>query len=184
MEADKVYKEFVELAKFYLLELDYYGRYQFTLHPVADKWSMGQLYDALIHGISSYHLKNINDCLDGVNGEAAGKKNFSGKLALNFKKYPFKVKGKDFLDYTPKQPESPDKIKDDLYKFLKVMNKTASRIDEVKKLDYTVKHPNLGMLNALEWFRLINFYYKEQLKLKKLLDPKVRSFSKELASEN
>lgn len=184
MEAEKAYKEFVEKAKYYLLEVDYYGRYQFTLHPVANKVSVGQLYDLLIHGVSAYHLKHIGDCLARRNGEMNGKKTFAGNLLLKFPKLGIRLKGHDFIDYTPNQPEGPHKIKDDLYKFLKTMNKVAKDIDAAGTLNYTTRHPYLGMLNALEWYRLITMHYKHYVQLKRKLDPKVRSFSKELASED
>lgn len=184
MEAENTYKSFVGKAKFYLLELDFYGRYQYTLHPIPGKWSMGQLYDLLIHGTSAYHLKQIEDCLAKRNGQENGKKTFGGKMLFGYNKiYPFRIKGVNFVDYEPVQPDSPDKSKDDLYKFFKVMKRVATQIDEAGNLTYTTRHPNLGMLNALEWYKLIDFYFKNQLKLKKALDPKVRSITKELAIE-
>lgn len=184
MEAEKVYKSFVEKAKFYLLELDFYGKYQFTLHPMPGKWSMGQLYDLLIHGITAYHLKQIEDCLAKRNGQENGKKTFAAKMLFGYKKlYPFRIKGVNYVDYEPVQPDSPDKSKDDLYKFFKVMKRVSTQIDEARDFTYTTKHPHLGMLNALEWYKLIDIYYKNQLKLKKTLDPKVRSHTKELALE-
>ena len=104
-------------------------------------------------------------------------------MVFQFKKFLFQVKGLNTAEYSPTQPDSPAKIKDDLYKFLKVMNRTAKEIDEAKSLNYKTPHPSLGMLNALEWFQLIEIHYRHHLKLKKKLDPFIRSHSKELASE-
>lgn len=183
MQAEKIYKSFVETAKFYLKELDYYGKYQFQKHPLEGQWSIGQLYDHLIHGTHQFHLEQVKNCLEEKNGQIGGKKNFKGKLVFKFNKFIIKVKGLNGPEYKPSQPESPAKIKDDLYKFLKVMNKTAREIDEVKTLNYTTSHPTLGMLNALEWFQLIEIHFRHHLKYKKKIDPLVRSHSKELATE-
>lgn len=184
MQAEQIYKSFVEKAKYYLKELDFYGKFQFELHPVKDELSVGQLYDLLIHGTTAYHLKNISDCLKGINGQTDGKKNWKGRIAFNrWKKFPFPFKKGLTLMYKPRQPESPTKIKDDLYKFLKVMNRVAKEIDEAQFLNYKTQHPSLGYLNALEWYSLIDYYFKHYIKLKKKLDPTTRSATKELALE-
>jgi hypothetical protein len=183
MQAEKIYKSFVEKAKYYLKELDFYGTFQFAQHPIERKWSIGQLYDLLIHGTTAFHLSQIKNCLEKINGEEGGKKTFKGRLVFQFHTFPFKVNWFTPEIYEPKQPESPTKIKDDLYKFLKVMNRVAKEIDVAGPLTYKTCHPVLGMLNALEWYQLIDIHYKYQKKLKKKIDPYVRSHSKELAVE-
>jgi hypothetical protein len=183
MDAEKVYKSFVEKAKYYLKDLDYYGRFQFSKHPLEGKWSIGQLYDHLIHGTSQFHLKEVRNCIEKKNGQAGGKKTWKGTIVFKLKSFPFKVKGLNSEGYKPTQPDSPEKVKDELYKFLKVMNRTAKELESAAPYEYKTKHPTLGMLNALEWFELIDIHYGYHKKLKKALDPYVRSHSKELASE-
>lgn len=183
MQAEQVYKSFVEKAKYYLKELDYYGKAQFQMKPLKGEWSIGQLYDHLLNGTYTFHLAEVRNCLDRTGGSTGGKKKFKGKLVFKFKKLLFKVKGINQNGYVPAQPDNPRKVQDDLYRFLKFMNRTAKEIDSAPDLTYKTKHPDLGMLNALEWYMLIDFHFKHHLKLKKKLDPHVRSLTKELASE-
>jgi len=183
IQAEQIYKSFIEKAKYYLRELDFYGKFQFSQHPLDGLWSMGQLYDLLIQGTTSFHLREVQNCIERKNGEVGGKKTFKGKVVFKFNTIPFKIKWFTAETYLPQEVESPWKTKDDLYKFLKVMSRVAKEIDAAGTFDYKTKHPVLGMLNALEWFQLIDIHYKCQKKLKKKLDPFVRSHSKELASE-
>lgn len=183
MQAEKIYRSFVEKAKYYLKELDFYGKAQFRKKPIKDEWSMGQLYDYLLNGTYSFHLKEVRNCLDKREGETGGKKTFKGKMLFKFNKFFFKIKGLNKKDYSTDQPDDPKKIQDDLYRFLKFMSRTANEIDSAPDLTYKTRHPDLGMLNALEWYKLIDFNFQYNLKRKKKLDPHVRSLTKELASE-
>lgn len=183
MQAEEIYKSFVEKAKYYLKELDYYGKYQFSTHPIEGKWSMGELYDHLIHGTTKYHLEEVRNCLEKKNGQEGGKMTWKGKVVFKLKFFPFKVIGLNNASYKPDQPESPFRMKDDVYRFFKVMNRTAKSIDAAGVLNYKTKHPTLGMLNAAEWFQLIDIHFGHHKKFKKKLDPFVKSKSKELAIE-
>ena len=87
---------------------------------------------------------------------------------------PVKIKG---IGQEPVQPESPMKVKDSFYRFFKVMQKTAKEID-ASNLKYKTLHPTLGMLNALEWFKLIDMHFKHHLRQKARFDKHIRSIYK------
>jgi hypothetical protein len=180
MQAEKIYKKFLELAKYYLKELDYYGKNQFRYKPSEAQWSLGQLYDHLINGTYAFHLKEIENCLDCKNGSEKGEKRFKGKLIFFLNGFPkIKIKGLPASEYSPSQPESPAKMKDEVYRFIKAMQKVSKDIDQAGNLTYKTEHPSLGMLNALEWYMIIEMHFRHHLKQKTKLDEVVRSYSKE-----
>lgn len=178
-KADKVYREFVVIAKYLLKELDYYGVNQFKQKPAETEWSIGQIYDHLISGTLNFHLREIKNCLDRNSGSIKGSKTFRGNMFFMMGKYPpVKFKGMSKSNYEPAQPTNTIQVKDDLYKFIKIMNQTAREIDNAN-LDYKTINPSLGMLNALEWYKLIGMHFKHHLRQKHKLDKQVRSYTKE-----
>jgi hypothetical protein len=180
MEAEKAYKKFLELAKYYMKELDFYGKNQFKYKLSDNQWSLGQLYDHLINGTYSFHLKEIENCLNKKNGKEGGNKKFKGKLIFFLNGFPkIKIKGLPSEKYTPTQPESPVKMKDELYRFIKMMQKISKDIDHSNNLKYKTLHPSFGMLNALEWYLIIEMHFRHHLKQKTKLDEVVRSYTKE-----
>jgi hypothetical protein len=180
MQAEKVYKKFLDTAKYYLKELDFYGKNQFKYKPSEKEWSIGQVYDHLINGTHAYHLKQVANCLAKTGGSDKGDKKFKGKILFLLKGFPsIRIKGVAANEYHPSQPESTVIMKDQLYRFVKVMNQTAKDIDAAGILTYKVAHPSLGMLNADEWFMLIEMHFRHHLKQKARLDEIVRSYKKE-----
>jgi hypothetical protein len=180
MQAEKVYKQFLNTAKYYLKELDFYGKNQFKYHPTEKDWSIGQVYDHLINGTYDYHLKKIENCLQKKGGAEGGKKKFKGKILFLLKGFPnIRIKGVPATTYVPMQPKSPLKVKDELYRFIKVMQKTAKDIDAAGELIYKVPHPSLGMMSAEEWYKLIEMHFRHHLKQKARLDEIVRGYNQE-----
>jgi len=183
MQAEKVYKKFLDTAKYYLKELDFYGKNQFKYKSTENDWSIGQIYDHLISGTCAYHLKQIENCLQKKGGSEKGKKKFKGTILFFLKSFPnMRIKGVPATIYTPEQPESPVKVKDELYKFIKVMQQTAKDIDAAGQLKYKLSHPSLGMMNAEEWYMLIEMHFRHHLKQKSRLDEIIRSYKHEESS--
>ncbi|MFN6945906.1 MAG: DinB family protein [Cytophagaceae bacterium] len=177
--AEKIYKEFVETAKYLLKELDYYGINQFKQKESENEWSIGQLYDHLIFGTQNFHVREIRNCLEKKNGATKGGKKVKGMWFFMTGSFPpFKFKGKNATNYEPAQPGNPVQIKDDLFRFIKLMNQLAKEIDK-SDLSFKTENPSLGMLNALEWYKLIEMHFRHHLKQKHRLDEKVRSYKKE-----
>jgi hypothetical protein len=180
MQAEKVYKKFLDTAKYYLKELDFYGKNQFKYKPTEQDWSIGQLYDHLINGTYAYHLKQIENCLQKEGGAEKGEKKFKGKMLFFLKSFPnMRIKGVPATAYTPTQPESPVKVKDELYRFIKVMQQASKNIDAAAGSQYKVLHPSLGMMSAEEWYMLIEMHFRHHLKQKSRLDEIVRSYKQE-----
>lgn len=182
-EAERIYKSFLANAKYWISELDYYGPNQFKQKVTETDWTIGQLYDHLTSGTYQYHLQQIQNCLLGVHGATEGKKTWKGKLIFFLGKYPpMKIKANQNNKYYPSQPESPIKMKDDFYKFMKVMQKTAKEVETGRK-DYKTQHPVFGMLNVIEWYKLIEMHFRHHLIQKKRLDKTLRSTYKATPGE-
>ncbi|HXA01208.1 MAG TPA: DUF1569 domain-containing protein, partial [Cytophagaceae bacterium] len=156
------------------------GKNQFKYKPTEKDWSLGQLYDHLINGTHAYHLKQIENCLQKKGGSEKGSKKLKGKILFFLKSFPnMRIKGIPTTLYTPAQPESPLKVKDELYRFIKVMHQAAKDIDAAGLLKYKVPHPSLGMMNAEEWYMVIEMHFRHHLKQKTRLDEIVRSYNRE-----
>jgi hypothetical protein len=182
-EAEKIYKAFLITAKYWISELDYYGPNQFKEKINDSEWTIGQLYNHLIYNTYNFHLRQIEHCLLHVHGAEKGKKNIRGRFLFFLKRFPFwKIKGERGLETIPDQPENPVKAKDEFYKFMKVVQKTAKRLESAT-MDYKTPHPDFGMLNALEWLRLLEMHFRHHIRQKKRLDVTLRSTYKAVSGE-
>ena len=181
MKAEKIYqKEFLPEGKYWLKELDYYGPTQFKRQTDASVWTIGQVYSHVISISEKGGFVAIKNCLDKTGGSEKGGKNFWGHLFflsggfLPFKRY------KTFKSFEhPEQPKNLLVAKDMMYAFIKEMQKLATEIDKSANLNYKVKHPRFGMLNALEWYEFIIIHHKHHLKQKKSIDKVLREFKKD-----
>ena len=175
MKAEELYNKFLPFGKHLLQELDHYGEKQFKRRIEESDWSIGEWYDFMLNGTYQFHLKNIKNCLEYKFGRAVGKKRFAGNLTFALGKYPpYKIK--TYSTYVPVQPEDIPKTRDLFFKFLKDMHKIAKDIDAKGKQDYKTMHPSLGMLDALEWYQLIDIHFRHYAKKKLLIDQVIRSF--------
>ncbi|HSZ24390.1 MAG TPA: hypothetical protein VK766_01665 [Cytophagaceae bacterium] len=178
MRAEKIYQnKFLPVAKYLLKELEYYGENQFKRKTPVSDWTIGQLYHHLIQGSYDFHLKAIRDCLENKNDKQKGGKSFLGYYVFAFGSYPL-TKQKGFTN-PPVQIESPAKAKDMMFGFLKEMQKLANEIDKRGDSTFKVKHEKLGMLSALEWYKLVVLHQKHHLKQKYKIDKVLRTFVKE-----
>lgn len=174
MKAETVYNQFLKTAKYLLKELDFYGENQFRQRISENHWTIGELYDYLVNSTLNFYIPQINSCLDSKTGNGEGKKLTKGKFVLWYGRIPAIMKYGDLTNYKPQQPESPEKMKDHIYRFIKVMSKTAQDID-ASDMKCKVLHPEFGMLNALEWYRLIEMNFRHMLKKKDEIDKVLRN---------
>lgn len=173
MSAEKVYQGFLEVSKYWLKELDYYGKNQFKTRLNEQGWTIGQLYHHLLNYTREYHFKPIETILMGRGEEIKKGKTFHGFWVFQLNKYlPFKYKSNPVLE--PAQPIATEKVKDDFYRFLKVMYRLAKEIDK-NNPTAKVQHPKFGYLTAMEWYQLIDMHFRHHIRQKKKLDKLVRS---------
>ncbi len=177
MSAENTYKALLPLSKYWLKELDYYGNNQFKKKVSNSSWTIGQLYDHLLTYSQQVHLKAIQKCIASKEESVKEPKTFKGFVVFAYGGYlPLKYKSAPYIE--PTQPLSTEKIKDDFYRFLKIVYKVAKEID-YKKPTKKVKHPTFGYLTAEEWFRLMEMHFRHHVRQKKTLDKEVRSSVRE-----
>lgn len=178
MSAEDTYKKLLPLSKYWLKELDYYGANQFKKKVNSTSWTIGQIYDHILVYSLEVHVKAIQECLQAKNESTKKtRKSFRGSIVFAWGGYlPIKYKSNPYKE--PSQPLSAEKVKDDFYRFLKVIYKVAKEID-YKKSNNKVKHPSFGYLTAEEWFQLIEMHITHHVRQKKKLDKEVRSNFKE-----
>ncbi|MBX9851597.1 MAG: hypothetical protein K2X86_07535 [Cytophagaceae bacterium] len=175
MKAEKVYNRFLKTAKYLLKELDYYGENQFR-QKIENQWTIGEFYDYLLSTTTNYYIPQVKKSLDTKTGNEEGKKKTKGKIIFWYQRYPAIFKYKDVVNYKPVQPESAEKVKDNFYRFIKIMNRTAEDIDKSSSAS-KAEHEDFGMLTALEWYQLIEMNFRHQLKIKHEIDRVIRNVS-------
>jgi hypothetical protein len=182
MSAENTYKQLLPLVKYWLKELDFYGKNQFKKKRNEKSWSIGQIYDHLLVYSEDVNIKNIQLCMSSKEDLAKESKSIKGFFFFMFGGYlPFKYKSNPYVE--PQQPLSTEKVKDDFYRFLKLVYKVAKDIDYKKPVN-KAKHPTLGYLTAEEWYKLIEMHFRHHLKQKKKIDKDVRSNFKEPSGED
>ena len=165
-----LYKEsFEALGKSWLLDLNNYNEVPFKRKTSKVRWSLGEIYEHL-GLITNHHVQQIESCFSS---SSEGKKSWSGKLvfikgsASNGKLMKF-----NSSMFIPSQPEEIKDARDTMYRVLKAMEEWGRKItDENPK--GKIEHPVLGMLSALEWYKLIvmqfEYHYKNKEKIHQLL---------------
>jgi len=169
----QVYSSFLPEAKKWVEELDYYSKSQFKRIPEGCQISIGEVYDSLIQVSYHFFMKNALDCAYGRGTTAQGGKTFKG-WALYSAKGLFYIKPTLGHGYDAKAPESALVVKDEMYKFLKLIYKVAQEIDK-KNSQEKLAHPVFGYLTAQEWLALVPMHFIAMKKVKSKIDKSVRS---------
>ena len=105
------FETYIQIAGLWESELEKYSDVQFAMKPFPESWSIGQVYEHLVMGTLNYHVKQFERCL--VNDENRREnKTFQGKLIYIIHAFPpIRINVPSSPTYTPKQPESKEKIK-------------------------------------------------------------------------
>lgn len=168
----KLYSVFLPQARHWVEELDYYSKSQFRRVPEGCKMSIGQVYDSLIQVSYHFFMKNALDCAYSRNTGQGGK-TLKGWLYFKFPLLAFSKSNQGY-EYVPISPDSAVVVKDEMYKFLKMIYKVAQEIDN-KKSTEKLLHPVFGYLTAEEWLSLTIDFFTDMKKEKKKIDKSVRS---------
>ncbi|MCR8642828.1 DinB family protein [Paenibacillus sp. N1-5-1-14] len=157
--------QFEETLNHYLQELDKYSLEQLTKVVDEEEWSLGQMYLHLINSANNMQLRNAEECLE-QSGNAAL---FTGEQSEGWQTMqkiggfpPIAIKVPASPMHTPPQPESKEQIVQGLNTVLVRMKEVAAKLDGAD-LSYTVAHPRLGPLHALDWFNILEMHYRHHL---------------------
>lgn len=157
----------------YLIELESLDMEQLNKNPNEEEWSIGQMYMHLIQSAQFMHLHNVDQCLAGSEAtvDATEEKTERGKGAFELGSFPpLRIRVPASPQYTPKQPESKEQLKEGLLGIVERMKRTEPAVSKVSESRKTL-HPGFGALNASEWFLLIEMHYRHHLlQLERLKD--------------
>lgn len=164
-----LFYQFEKTARFWLVSLNDYTEEQFARQPEG-QWSIGQVYFHLVVGTERFHLRACRKCLEHRGEIVEGGKTLPGKIVFLLGSFPpAKIHVPPSEDYTPKPPQSRAEMREGLLRLIEMMRALAPQIDHAPPVQKW-KHPALGMLNAEEWYRLIEMHFRHHLWQKKRLD--------------
>jgi len=164
-----MFYQFEKTARLWLVALNDYTDERFARQPEG-QWSIGQVYYHLVTGTERFHLRACRKCLEHRAEIVEGGKTLPGKIVFLLGSFPpAKIRVPPSDDYTPKQPQSRAEMREGLLKLIETMRALAPQIDHAPPAQ-KCKHPALGMLNAEEWYGLIEMHFRHHLRQKKRLD--------------
>ncbi|AXT51056.1 hypothetical protein D1818_09540 [Aquimarina sp. BL5] len=154
-------------------DLQNYSQESLYHKPSSDQWTLAELYDHIMRVAKTYQLPNFHKCID--NDTRNGKpKNSAAYLIFNLNITPSRnIKMESFpskivADFTPEILDR-DILENNFKEFIA---ETISKESLVKKCDTKIKHshPFFGMINAIEWFSLIEIHMRHHERQKKRLE--------------
>ncbi|MDU0200871.1 MULTISPECIES: DinB family protein [Paenibacillus] len=149
----------------YLMELESLDMEQLIKKPNEEEWSIGQMYMHLIQSAQFMHLHNVDQCLAGSEATVGTmeEKTERGKGAFELGSFPpVRIQVPASPQYTPKQPESKEQLKEGFLSIVERMKNTEPTLSKVPE-SRKILHPGFGALNANEWFLLIEMHYRHHL---------------------
>ncbi|MDB5035776.1 MAG: hypothetical protein JWQ98_3017 [Chlorobi bacterium] len=165
-------ERFERVATVWINALDRYTPDQLTATPADGGWSMGQLYNHLIQTALHMQFREIDACLNGT-GTTEGSKTFPGRLAFALGSIPpIRIKVPPSREYTPEQRSDVDGLKREMRGLIDQMRLVAGKLEKAGAAAGKArrKHQALGMLNATEWYRLVEMHHRHHLRQKRRLD--------------
>lgn len=186
MDTKEILHQFSETVSEYIRELEDCSLDQLLWKPSEDEWSLGQMYMHLIGSAQFMQLRNAVLCLEpgGSRDIPQAEKTETGKAVFKTGSFPpERIRVPPSPQYTPSQPQSKEQLISGLRDTLRQMTEieprialafgTVPRLQEEpgkESVPYTVVHPRLGGLNALEWFQLIEMHYRHHMLQRKRLE--------------
>ncbi|OBZ10267.1 DinB family protein [Bacillus sp. FJAT-26390] len=163
MNATEALRRFEENVSEYLHELEGFSMEQLKHQPSEDEWSLGQMYQHLINSALYMQLPNIERITMAEMEDAipsTGEKTKEGKAIFELGSFPpIRIQVPPSPQYTPKQPESKEQLIQGLSTVVHRMKEVLPTLETADKQS-AVAHPRFGMLNANEWFLLIEMHYR------------------------
>jgi len=165
-----LFYQFEKTSRFWLVSLNDYTEEQFARKPDEAQWSIGLVYYHLVIGTEHFHLRACRKCLKHGGEVIEGGKTLLGKIVFLFGSFPpVRFHFPPSERYTPKQPQNRAEMREGLLKLIETMRALAPQLDHASPVQKW-KHPTFGMLNAVEWYRLIEMHFRHHLRQKARLD--------------
>jgi hypothetical protein len=165
MNTTETMQHFEGVTNQYLEELNLFSIEQLKRQPSENEWSLGQMYIHLIQTAQRMQIGNIEKCRSQIvdASSAAGVKTGAGEAVFTLGSFPpDRIQVPPSPQYTPEQPVSKEQIIDGLHAVLQKMKEIAPLVEAISPA-HTTQHPRLGVLNAKEWFALVEMHYRHHL---------------------
>ncbi|MFD0711378.1 DinB family protein [Paenibacillus sp. GCM10027626] len=166
MNTTEALQQFQETAAYYLHELDGFSMEQLRRQPAEGEWSIGQMYQHLIQSALFMHLRNIEQCLAQSSDSTAvmtGKTDAGAAIFEQGSFPPIRIHVPPSPQYTPEQPETKEQLFQGLAFVIRRMKEIEPTLEKASA-ESAAPHPRFGMLNATEWFLLIEMHYRHHLR--------------------
>ena len=153
MEAQEVLERFKSHVAEWKKTVDKYELEDLRKKPDDSNWSLGQVCMHVILVHEKFFMKNAHKCLSGEGKNTRKGKNFMGRMIFFFKSIPpMKVKMPKSHAFEPPQPESKEELNARFDHLIVMMDEVEKKMADAD-LSIKTKHPLLGMMNVLEWFK-------------------------------
>jgi hypothetical protein len=166
------FERFQRVATLWIDALDRYTPEQLAMKPADGGWSMGQIYNHLIQTALGMQFREIDACLNG-NGTAGGRKTLPGRMTFAIGSLPpIRIKGMQSREYTPEPTSDVAGLRREMRGLIDQMRVVAGKLEKAGRATGKVRrnHPALGMLNAAEWYRLVEMHHRHHLRQKRRLE--------------
>ncbi|PWW02896.1 DinB family protein [Paenibacillus cellulosilyticus] len=170
MITKQLLEQFENTANYYLSEIPKYTMEQMTRKPSEDEWSLGQMYLHLVGSALYMQLRNLELCREQESAPVANDRPEMVKAMFAAGSFPpDRIRVPASPQYTPKQPESLEEMEQGLRAVIARMRELEPTLAAIPA-DRAVAHPRMGLLNAQEWFALVEMHYRHHLLQKGRLD--------------
>ena len=145
---------------------------EFNLTPAPDVWSYSEVYSHIFQA-NLASLIAIEKCICGTAIKSAKPTHWIARLILFFGRFPpIKLKVPESLKSLTEKI-SREEARNLIIKFKKRLEELTPKVSKAYVYQ-KVKHPRLGLLNALQWFRFIEIHtihhQKQLFRIQKLLN--------------
>ncbi|MDH7445133.1 hypothetical protein [Aquimarina sp. 2201CG14-23] len=164
---------FKKRSETWLQDLEHYDQEKLYHKPSSDQWCLAELYDHIIRVAKTYQIPNFHRCIQNDIKEGKSK-NSAAYLIFNFNFLPSRtIKMESFppkivSNFTPEILER-DILENNFREFIIEILAKESLLHQC---DRAIKHnhPFFGMINAVEWFSLIEIHMRHHESQKKRLE--------------
>ncbi|TVR84522.1 MAG: DinB family protein [Saprospirales bacterium] len=174
METTQILLKFREHVHIWKVTADNYELSDLKKKPKDSSWSLGQVCMHVIMAHEKFFMTNAQKCLQKKGTKTRRGKNIMGKFIFLLKSIPpVRLKMPKSVAFEPPQPESKEQLHQRFDQMVAMMEEVERQLADA---DLTIKtrHPALGMMNALEWFKgaemHIRHHFMQMKRLEKFLE--------------
>ena len=145
---------------------------EFNGTPALDVWSYSEVYSHIFQA-NLASLIAIDKCICGTGTNSAKPTHWAARLILFFGRFPpIKLKAPESVKALTAKI-SREEARNIIIRFKKRLEELTTKVNKANAYQ-KVKHPRLGLLNAVQWYRFIEIHtihhQKQLLRIQKQLN--------------